>query len=72
MLYDWSNKMNTYYTAERNTQILVALLKAHGIKRIIASPGGTNIGVVASLQHDPFFELYSCVDERSAVRFIQL
>ena len=58
--------MSTYYTIERNTQILVALLKAHGIKRIIASPGGTNIGVVASLQHDPYFEIYSCVDERSA------
>ena len=58
--------MSTYYTAERNTQILIALLKAHRIKRIIASPGGTNIGVVASLQHDPYFELYSCVDERSA------
>lgn len=58
--------MNTYYTDERNTQILIALLKAHGIKRIIASPGGTNIGMVASLQNDPYFKLYSCVDERSA------
>lgn len=58
--------MNTYYTNERNTQILIALLKAHEIKRIVVSPGGTNIGVVASLQHDPYFELYSCVDERSA------
>ena len=58
--------MSTYYTDERNAQILIALMKAHGIKRVIASPGGTNIGVVASLQHDPFFELYSCVDERSA------
>lgn len=58
--------MNMYYASERNTQILIALLKAHGIKRIIVSPGGTNIGVVASIQHDPYFELYSCVDERSA------
>lgn len=58
--------MNTYYTDERNTQILIALLKAHGIKRVVVSPGGTNIGVVASLQHDPYFELYSSVDERSA------
>lgn len=58
--------MSTYYTSERNTQILIALMKAHGIKRVIASPGGTNIGVVASLQNDSYFELYSCVDERSA------
>lgn len=46
--------------------MLVYLLKAHGIKKIIASPGATNVTLVASLQQDPFFEIYSCVDERSA------
>lgn len=46
--------------------MLVYLLKAHGIKKIIASPGTTNVTLVASLQQDPFFEIYSCVDERSA------
>lgn len=55
-----------YYTAERNHLILISLLKAYGIRRVIASPGATNICLVASLQHDPFFEMYSCVDERSA------
>ena len=30
-----------YYSAERNVQILVSLLKQHGIKKIIASPGTT-------------------------------
>lgn len=55
-----------YYTAERNVQILIYLLKAHGIKRVIASPGTTNITFVASIQQDPFFEMFSCVDERSA------
>lgn len=54
------------YTNERNVQMLVYLLKAHGIKKIIASPGTTNVTFVASLQHDPYFEIYSCVDERSA------
>lgn len=58
--------MDTFYTAERNTQILIALMKAHGVRKIIASPGTTNISLVASLQHDPFFEIYSSVDERSA------
>lgn len=58
--------MNTYYTAEKHTQILIALLKFHGIKKIIASPGTTNICLLASLQSDPFFEIYSSVDERSA------
>ena len=32
-----------YYTAERSVQILISLLKQHGIKRIVASPGTTNL-----------------------------
>lgn len=36
-----------YYSAERNVQILVSLLKQHGIKKIIASPGTTNMPFVA-------------------------
>lgn len=58
--------MEQYYTNERNVQILIALLKEHGIKRVIASPGSTNVTFVGSLQQDPWFEMYSCVDERSA------
>lgn len=58
--------MEQYYTNERNVQILISLLKEHGIKRVIASPGSTNVTFVGSLQQDPFFEMYSCVDERSA------
>jgi len=54
------------YTDEKNAQILIALLKEHGIRKIIASPGATNIAFVGSIQYDPFFEIYSCVDERSA------
>lgn len=55
-----------YYSDEKNAQILLALLKAHGIRKIIASPGSTNIAFVGSAQHDPFFEMYSAVDERHA------
>ena len=58
--------MDTYYSSEKNTQILIALLKAHGIKKIVASPGATNVCLVAGLQSDPYFEMYSSVDERSA------
>ena len=54
------------YSNELSVQYLVALLKAHKIKKVIASPGTTNLSFVASLQYDPFFEMYSCVDERSA------
>lgn len=55
-----------YYTNERNVQIVIALLKAHGIHRVIASPGTTNMTFVVSVQHDPWFHLWSSVDERSA------
>lgn len=54
------------YTNERNVQIVIALLKAHGIHRVIASPGTTNMTFVVSVQNDPWFQLWSSVDERSA------
>ncbi len=57
---------NEYYTHETNALILVALLKQYGIKKVIASPGTGNMAFVVSMQHDSFFEMYSCVDERSA------
>lgn len=55
-----------HYSSERGAQILITLMKAHGIKRVIASPGTTNLSVVGSLMCDPFFEIYSVADERSA------
>lgn len=58
--------MNTFYTSERHVLLLIALLKAKGIHKVIASPGTTNITFVASLQQDPFFDIYSAADERSA------
>lgn len=57
---------NKFYTNERNVQILIALLKANGIKKVVASAGTTNYTLVASLQYDSWFEVYSSVDERSA------
>lgn len=58
--------MEKFYSDEKNTQILIALLKKHNIKKIIASPGATNVTFLGSIQNDSFFEIYSCVDERSA------
>ena len=58
--------MEYKYVSEKNHLLLLSLLKAYGIKKVIASPGATNITLVASMQHDPYFEMYSCVDERSA------
>lgn len=58
--------MTKYYSDEINVQIIIALLKAHGIKQVIASPGSANSPLVASMQYDSYFEMYSSVDERSA------
>jgi 2-succinyl-5-enolpyruvyl-6-hydroxy-3-cyclohexene-1-carboxylate synthase len=54
------------YTNEKNAQVVLALLKAHGVRRIVVSPGSTNIPISGSIQNDPYFEVYSSVDERSA------
>ncbi len=36
--------MSTYYTNDRTTQIVLYLLKkAHGIRKVIVSPGTTNV-----------------------------
>ena len=51
---------------EENFAILINLLKQNNIRDVIASPGTTNISFVASIQSDPFFNVKSCVDERSA------
>ena len=58
--------MKINYSIEKGVQLIVALLKKHGIRKIIASPGSTNVCLVTSLQADPYFEMYSSVDERSA------
>lgn len=55
-----------FYTDEQNAQIVIALLKAHGIRKVVASPGTTNIPITGSVQNDPFFEVWSAADERSA------
>lgn len=58
--------MITGYTNNTSVQILIALLRKHGIKRAIISPGTTNLEFAAGLQYCGEFELYSAVDERSA------
>lgn len=55
-----------HYTDERNILMVISLLKSFHIRKVIASPGSNNHTLVKSLQNDPFFEMYSCVDERSA------
>jgi 2-succinyl-5-enolpyruvyl-6-hydroxy-3-cyclohexene-1-carboxylate synthase len=58
--------MKIGYTDEKQVQIVIALLKMHGIRKVVASPGSASMTLVLSLQYDPYFEMYSAVDERSA------
>ncbi|WP_417546729.1 thiamine pyrophosphate-binding protein [Marinobacter sp.] len=58
--------MKFYSTTEKNALIVISLLKAHGIRFVIASPGTTNSAFVGSIQNDPSFKVFSAVDERSA------
>lgn len=58
--------MSYQHTPEKNAQIIISLLKAHSIRYVIASPGNTNTALIGSIQRDPFFTIFSSVDERSA------
>lgn len=58
--------MDKFYSSERNVQIIISLLKANGIRKVVASPGTTNYTLVGSMMSDSWFEIYSSVDERSA------
>jgi len=57
------------YTDDKNAQIILALLKKYNIKKIVISPGTTNVPIARCAQTDSFFEAYSVVDERSAAYF---
>ena len=57
------------YTDDKNAQVVLSLLKQYGIKKIVVSPGTTNVPISRSVQLDPWFEVYSIVDERSAAYF---
>lgn len=57
------------YSEKRNVRQLLSLLKAHNINRFVVSPGSRHIPIVISMEADPFFQLYSVVDERGASFF---
>lgn len=54
------------YSIDKNIQYLTYLLKAHGINKVIASPGTCDAAFVAGIQKDTDFTVFSCIDERSA------
>ena len=45
-------------TILENARIVISLLKAHNIRYVVASPGGSNIPIVEAVQQDPFFKVY--------------
>lgn len=57
------------YSCIRNVQILVKLLKENNIKRVVLSPGGSDIPIIHTIETDNFFKCYSVVDERNATYF---
>lgn len=57
------------YSEKRNILQLLSLLKQFGINKFVVSPGSRHIPIVISMEADPFFKLYSVVDERSASFF---
>ena len=57
------------YSSKKNVQVLISLLKAHGVRHAVLSPGSRNMAIVASIEDDPDFTCYSVVDERSAAYF---
>ncbi len=54
------------YTHNLSIQILVDLLLKYGIRKVVLSPGTTNLEFIAALQYNGNFEIYSSIDERSA------
>ena len=62
-----TEQKGTYmYTDDKNAQIVLALLKKYNVRKIVVSPGTTNVPISRAVQTDPFFEVYSAVDERGA------
>lgn len=54
------------YTDKKSILQLAALLKAHGIRKIVLCPGSRNIPIVQTLANIPDFTCYPMTDERSA------
>ena len=57
------------YTSIQNVAIIVALLKKHGIRRLVLSAGTRHVPLAHSVENDSYFICYSVVDERSAAYY---
>lgn len=57
------------YNKDNTIKYMVKMLKVHGVRHIVASPGTQCAALDICCQNDPFFKVYSVVDERSAGYF---
>ncbi|WP_156401823.1 2-succinyl-5-enolpyruvyl-6-hydroxy-3-cyclohexene-1-carboxylic-acid synthase [Agromyces sp. Soil535] len=57
------------YASEPLVLELTALLKAHGVRNIVISPGSRHYAFTRTFENDQDFSLHSVVDERSAAFF---
>ena len=57
------------YTDKKNILQLIALLRAHGISKVVLCPGSRNAPIVHTLSEHPDFICYAVTDERSAGYF---
>ena len=54
------------YTDKKSILQLTSLLRSHGIRRIVVTPGSRNIPLAQTFASCPDFDCYSVTDERSA------
>ena len=54
------------YSDKKNVLQLVALLRAHGVRRAVLCPGSRNVPLVQAFATCSGFECFSVTDERSA------
>lgn len=57
------------YSDKKSILQLIALLKAHGIRKVVLCPGSRNAPILHTLFTHPDFTCYSVTDERSAGYF---
>ena len=54
------------YSDKKNILQLVALLEAHGVKKVVLCPGSRNAPIVHTISTHPSVECYAITDERTA------
>lgn len=65
--HETNHQLTIYmYTDKKSILQLAALLKSHGIHKIVLCPGSRNIPIVQTLTNIPDFTCYPVTDERSA------